>query len=657
MGSEFGSLRRAAPGQAGRSALGAVALVAALSGALTGGGLWLAGSPATLGDEAGRSLDAALAAMDLAEAASRLAASATLLETAATRPRRQSAHADLMQQVQRLGQRLDALALTGTAGSDAFRPEDLRSPVAAVQAGAEDLNQSVERRLVVEHDLRTALDQTPVRHTALRGALAPLPSDRTRDTLEGLGQHLAGQLLLAGTTLPPPSLASAQALFRETADTLIGTLEALPVEPASPRRADAARQLAALGLDNGSIYELRQEQARLAALVGDTARHLRDRTTAIAAAARRAARALGDTVKADRDRARAALAAAPAGIGLLTAFAVFAAGALTARLRPPAAAADAVPPAPQGAPHVAPQGAPPRTPVRALRGAAADDAAPEALADEVPPLHILLAEDEPVNQMAIAALLRRAGHAVTVVGDGQAALAAVEAERYDLVIMDFRMPGMDGVEAVRRIRALPDPGRARVRILMLTASAVPEDRDRCRACGADAVLEKPLRLTALRPVLERLFAIGAPPAEAPRMENPRMEDPRMEAPQALASPDSARFDAEAIRQMREHLPADRVAALIGTAVATLRGYGETLSEARAAGDAAAVSTMAHKIAGVAGIYGCAALRTAAQALERAVEAGDAGAAERHRRLDEEIAPALALLEAQGAGLVEDKTPG
>lgn len=657
-------LRRSGLRQAG---LGAVALVAVLSGALAGGGLWLAGSPASLGDEAGRNLDTALTAMGLAETASRLAVSATLLEAAATTPRRQAVHSDLTRQAQQLGELLDALLRTGAgaAGTNAFRPEDLRSPAAAVQAGVEDLNQSVERRMAADGNLHAALDQTPIRHTALRNALTSLPADRTRETLDGLGQHLAGQLLLAGTTLPAPSLASAQAMFRETADSLIGTLEALPVDPTSPHRADAARQLAALGLDNGNIYELRQEQARLAAVAGDTAQHLRDRATAIATAARRTARVSGDGVKAEHARARAALAAAPAGIGLLTTLFVFAAGALAARLRGPAAA-PAIPP-PLGAPQEAPLEAPgaslreasrdkPRETCREAPWSAAgtagagppDDAALEALADEVPPLHVLLAEDEPVNQMAIAALLRRAGHAVTVVGDGRAALAAVEADRYDLVVMDFRMPGMDGVEAVRRIRALPDPVRARVRIVMLTASAVPEDRDRCRTSGADAVLDKPLRLTALRPVLERLFAIETaiqPPSDTDQDTG------------RLPASDPLRFDGEAIRQMREHLPADRVAALIGNAAATLRRYDESLSEAWTAGDMAGVSTMAHKIAGVAGIYGCAALRAAAQALERAVETGTGDPAEPRRRLEEEAAPALAALEACAAGLVEGTVPG
>lgn len=252
------------------------------------------------------------------------------------------------------------------------------------------------------------------------------------------------------------------------------------------------------------------------------------------------------------------------------------------------------------------------------------------MTDELPPLRILLAEDEPVSQRVAALLLGRAGHAVTVAGDGRAALEAARAGRFDLVLMDLRMPEMDGAEAARRIRALP--GGAGLRIVMLTASAIPEDRDLCHAAGADAVLEKPLRLDSLQPVLARLFAIDGPPQREPAGTPP------------------PGFDANAIRQMREHLPAERVSALIGGTAATLRQYHAALADAWAAGDTARVGAMAHKIAGVAGIYGCMALRAAAQALERAVETGDGDAAALRRQLDDVFGPALAALEAQRAGL-------
>lgn len=240
------------------------------------------------------------------------------------------------------------------------------------------------------------------------------------------------------------------------------------------------------------------------------------------------------------------------------------------------------------------------------------------------PLRILLAEDEAVNRMAALALLSRAGHAVTAVEDGPSAVAAATAEGsglFDLILMDLGLPGFDGDEAVRRIRA--QPGARPPRILMLTATATPGGLERCQACGADGVLPKPLRLDALKAALH-----GQAPEEA--------------AP-------AASFDPHAIGQMRELLPAGRVAELIGKTADALRQYRDALTEAWEGGDRAATSLMAHKVAGVSGQYGCLTLRRAAQALEAAVEAGGADAAAAMEALDAAYAPALAYLDGEARG--------
>ncbi|OPH16275.1 response regulator [Azospirillum brasilense] len=250
-------------------------------------------------------------------------------------------------------------------------------------------------------------------------------------------------------------------------------------------------------------------------------------------------------------------------------------------------------------------------------------------------MRVLLAEDEPVSQQAAAALLRRAGHEVTVVGDGRAALAAVEREPYDLVLMDVQMPDMDGIEATRRIRALSDGAgnTAGLRIVALTASAVPGAAERCRAAGADAVLEKPLRLSALDALLDhRSSGTGVASALADMPPPPDGE------------PGLPVFDEDAIRQMREHLPAERVATLVTNTLVTLRGYHAALEQAWNADDRATAGAMAHKIAGVAGIYGCMALRGAAQALERALDTGEGDPDALCRALDDAVPPALAALD-------------
>jgi len=122
-------------------------------------------------------------------------------------------------------------------------------------------------------------------------------------------------------------------------------------------------------------------------------------------------------------------------------------------------------------------------------------------------LSILVAEDNEINALLARALLTRLGHRPTVAGNGAAAVESWTAARaagkpYDLVLMDVQMPGMDGLEAARRIRATEAAaGERPVRMLALTANAQTEDRDACLAAGMDGLLVKPLDRERLREAL------------------------------------------------------------------------------------------------------------------------------------------------------------
>ncbi len=105
-------------------------------------------------------------------------------------------------------------------------------------------------------------------------------------------------------------------------------------------------------------------------------------------------------------------------------------------------------------------------------------------------MRVLVAEDNPANQLLISELFRKFGLRPCVVGDGQSAINAVAASPYDLIFMDVHMPGIDGLAATRAIRAAPSRGRPR--IVALTASVQPEQTRKCLAAGMDAVLNKPL---------------------------------------------------------------------------------------------------------------------------------------------------------------------
>ena len=118
------------------------------------------------------------------------------------------------------------------------------------------------------------------------------------------------------------------------------------------------------------------------------------------------------------------------------------------------------------------------------------------------PVHVLVAEDNVVNQKVARLMLERAGCRVDIVDDGEQAVAAAQRTAYDVVLMDCQMPVMDGFEATRLIRGLPGPVSSTV-IVALTANALAGDRERCLSVGMDDYLAKPVRREALQEVLSR----------------------------------------------------------------------------------------------------------------------------------------------------------
>lgn len=120
---------------------------------------------------------------------------------------------------------------------------------------------------------------------------------------------------------------------------------------------------------------------------------------------------------------------------------------------------------------------------------------------------VLVVEDNPVNRRLAAAILERWNLDVRLAGEGAEALKQISSGHFDVVLMDVQMPGMDGLEATRRIRQWETlhPERGRVQIIAVTAFAGTEDQARCRAAGMDGYLAKPLNVEALGKILAKLF--------------------------------------------------------------------------------------------------------------------------------------------------------
>ena len=153
-----------------------------------------------------------------------------------------------------------------------------------------------------------------------------------------------------------------------------------------------------------------------------------------------------------------------------------------------------------------------------LRDPSADAAAAERQPEKIDAvagkrsLSVLVAEDNDINALLVQALLARLGHRAAVVADGAVAVNAVASAHtmgapYDVVLMDLHLPGMDGLEATRRIRALGGAA-GMTPVIALTANAFPEDRANCRAAGMNGFVVKPVDRSRLEAALSEVVARG-----------------------------------------------------------------------------------------------------------------------------------------------------
>jgi signal transduction histidine kinase/CheY-like chemotaxis protein len=236
---------------------------------------------------------------------------------------------------------------------------------------------------------------------------------------------------------------------------------------------------------------------------------------------------------------------------------------------------------------------------RLFGAVAAPSAAPPAAA---PPsatgLRVLLAEDNRINQQVAYVLLTKAGHHVTVVQNGHGAVEAVRnAGPFDVVLMDVQMPGLDGIEATRQIRAMGEPQRS-VRIIAQTAHAMSGAREQYIAAGMDDYISKPLRPADL---LAKMQGVPAP---------------------------SGMLDAAAQAQLADLLPPAALRSMLDQFIARARERPTELRAMRQAGNRTGLRQAAHFDLAEAAYLGATEASEAARALETACAdtAPDAGIA-------------------------------
>ena len=216
---------------------------------------------------------------------------------------------------------------------------------------------------------------------------------------------------------------------------------------------------------------------------------------------------------------------------------------------------------------------------------------------------ILVAEDVEINRELLRTALERAGHRVAFASDGAEALAAVQREPFDVVLMDVQMPVMDGVEATRRIRRLPPPV-GQVPIIGLTANVMARERELYLGAGMDDCLPKPVDWHRLHAALARIAGAGA---AAP--------DPVMDQ----AAVQSALLNEQTLAVLRRMANEQELGELMAVG---MEGYEEACSlieQQDASADT--IARQAHKLKGSAGTLGLAAISELAVRLEASALAG------------------------------------
>ncbi|MFN3612977.1 MAG: ATP-binding protein [Rubrimonas sp.] len=225
------------------------------------------------------------------------------------------------------------------------------------------------------------------------------------------------------------------------------------------------------------------------------------------------------------------------------------------------------------------------------------------------PLKVLLVEDNPTNRFVIREMLTSAGHGVIEACDGAEGVAAARDRRPDVILMDISMPGMDGVDATRAIRAAETDGH-RPAIIALTAHALPEEMARFVAAGIDDCLTKPVRRAVLLEALSR--SQGAMRPQTPADDADGDDDPLL--------------DDEILADLTMSLSGDDMADAIAAYLRELESAHAAIADAARRGDDATVLRLAHRLGGASGLLGAGRLHRVLSTVQRMIKTGDAAAA-------------------------------
>lgn len=123
-------------------------------------------------------------------------------------------------------------------------------------------------------------------------------------------------------------------------------------------------------------------------------------------------------------------------------------------------------------------------------------------------LRVLVADDVALNLRIVAGLLKKMGHGCVLVEDGEQALHALQAQAFDVVLLDASMPVLDGLGVLHKMRAVDGSADRRIPVIMVSGHAMPEDKERFMVAGADGFVPKPVHYDELRDEIARVTGRG-----------------------------------------------------------------------------------------------------------------------------------------------------
>ncbi|MBP6096450.1 MAG: response regulator [Methyloversatilis sp.] len=265
--------------------------------------------------------------------------------------------------------------------------------------------------------------------------------------------------------------------------------------------------------------------------------------------------------------------------------------------------------------------------------------------------YILLAEDNPVNQLVAVRTLERAGYRVTVASNGQEALDLIERQDFDLVLMDVQMPVMGGIEATRAIRAreqrrswvVDSDNVQHLPIVAMTANAMKGDRELCLEEGMDDYVSKPVKADELLATIERVLSRSDTDAFAVSTDVEAM----------MARQDSAQLKVFDVEHTLETLEGDRemVLRVIDVFSNELPVLRRDLGACAQSQDSAGVARICHRLRGSLSVFGAASSEQLVARLEDSARAGAvSGFADQQRQIDAQLALLVDAMAAARTGL-------